>query len=74
MKRIKNPTLRVYSKKINQDIGDDECWRFTWVGPYDETEHGDNAVTCDDYIPGDMCFPPIIFTNDTTGSGTPDLA
>ena len=68
------PTLRVYSQKINQDIGDDECWRFTWVGPYDETEHGDSAVTCDDYIPGDMCFPPIIFTNDTTGSGTPDLA
>ena len=55
-----------------QDIGDNECWRFTWVGAYDEAEHGDSAVTCDDYIPGDMCFPPIIFTNDSR-PGTPDL-
>ena len=56
-----------------QDIGDDECWRFTWVGAYDEAEHGDSAVTCDDYVPGDMCFPPIIFTNNSETSGTPDL-
>ena len=56
-----------------KDIDDDECWRFTWVGAYDEAEHGDSAVTCDDYVPGDMCFPPIIFTNNSETSGTPDL-
>ena len=43
------------------------------MGAYDEAEHGDSAVTCDDYVPGDMCFPPIIFTNNSETSGTPDL-
>ena len=55
-----------------QLIGDNECWKFTWAGVYDEEE--DEDKTCSDYMPGDLCFPPLVFTNETTGSGIPDLA
>ncbi len=42
------------------------------VGGSHGSEYGDTTVSCDNFIPGYMCFPPIVFTNETN-SGTPDL-
>ena len=54
----------------------DECWRFTWGGPYDENE--DAGKVCADFFPNDLCFMPLIFTNQSTttvsNNGLPDLA
>jgi len=58
--------------RTNETLGENECWRFTWVGPYDEDE--DSGKVCADFFPEDLCFPPLVFTNDTTGNGEPDLA
>ena len=55
--------------KTGEVLAKDECWKFTWVGVYDEEE----TFNCNDFFPEDLCFPPLIYTNSSTGTGSPDL-
>jgi len=53
------------------DEPQETCYRYSWAGVYDEAE--DSGKLCDDFFPDDICFPPLVFTNATTGSGLPDI-
>jgi len=54
-------------------LPNDECWQYTWVGPYQAADDPEKK-TCNDYPPSDICNEPLVFTDGADANHQPYIA